>query len=227
VLTDEFVRERNAFIEREPYEVIGEEDLNENLVIVKFVVKEAPPDHLGPIVGDFIQNIRSGFNALAWLLGGSERGTHTEFPIFLSEVDYFATKKNGEPHPKSGLAKMRGFDDRAIDIVTELQPFKNENPERQALWLMHKTAIVDRHESPTLTAGVGKRAEIHFESEAKVEMIEPLLLEKALTVGEHVMAIYKTHVPPGQVVAVNMKANFDFEVTFNLAGPRRGRSFLT
>lgn len=221
-LYEEFFKVRNQFLDLRPYDVRIEPDHDTKLITVSAVVKHDVPENLGPIAGDFLHNIRSGFNVLGWLLAGHEAGKHTEFPIYLNRDDFYKRTKKGSWDRTSGFAKMRGFDPKAIEIVKDMQPFNNEDPEHQGLWLIHKAAIVDRHESTTLVAGVSKRAEIHLQHAAKIELLEKVNLDRALAVGEHVIATYKVEVIPGRTAMVKMRGNFQFEIAFDLGGPARG-----
>jgi hypothetical protein len=69
-------------------------------------------------LGDFVYNLRSGLDQLAWQLclsGGGDPGVDTMFPIH----------ERDEPKSEAKfLKRVKGMPPAAIDIIRELQPYQ-------------------------------------------------------------------------------------------------------
>ena len=76
--------------------------------LIGHVDRDAPPE-LGPVIGDFLFNLRSTLDHLAWELvraNGQTPDKRTEFPIFLARDDFHATIKKDLLHRRSWPTKQ-------------------------------------------------------------------------------------------------------------------------
>jgi hypothetical protein len=78
--------ECSAYLDSNPYEVVGH-DQPEGYTLLSFKVHRYPPLRLSVLLGDFLHNLRSSLDHLAWQLVLANGGTPksgpggTQFPI--------------------------------------------------------------------------------------------------------------------------------------------------
>jgi hypothetical protein len=88
-------------------------------------VASQPPLRCAVLTGEFLFNLRSCLDNLAWALaatvGDPPRGT--EFPIFSSQQAWEVRRADGE---MVGPYKVRGLPAGAKTVIEELQPFKRK-----------------------------------------------------------------------------------------------------
>ncbi len=94
-------------------------------------------------LGDFVYNLRSGLDQLAWQLclsGGGDPGVDTMFPIH----------ERDEPKSEAKfLKRVKGMAPAAIDIIRELQPYQRGADFRQhPLWQLNELGNLDKHKMP-------------------------------------------------------------------------------
>jgi hypothetical protein len=125
---------------------------------------EKPPRYpIGVLIGDFLHNLRSSLDLLAYSLASAytsplpgDLAETSEFPIFGDEDrsgtlgvghgHFHKVRKNGHPAPGSGLSKIRGWHPNAQAIIEGLQPYKRGNAYRSdPLWVLHDLARINRH----------------------------------------------------------------------------------
>lgn len=128
------------------------------------VTAEQPPnDNLSVLIGDFLHNLRSCLDNLAYTLAASHTSPlpddlahSSEFPIFGDEdragntgvgsAMFHQLRKNGDPAPGSGLHKIRGWHPDAQTAVEGLQPYHRGNAYGEdLLWLLHDLDRIDKH----------------------------------------------------------------------------------
>ncbi len=143
---------------RDPYGVVCETNANQTKHVWKAHVSSQPPSAWGPLIGDFLFNLRSCLDNLAWALAETV-GTppdHTQFPIFFARDDW-------EPR---GPHQMEGLPDAKQTIIESLQPFNRqfwpglipasgpfparieampETADFNPLWHLHSLNNVDKH----------------------------------------------------------------------------------
>jgi hypothetical protein len=124
------------FFETNPYELFIENNSETGQREHKVRRVDAPPDSLALIAGDVIHNFRSALDHLIWQLvianGKKPDDLRTEFPVW--------GKKAGFEKGRPGRAK--GISEQALDVLYGLKPYKGGN---DALWLLHRLDIVDKH----------------------------------------------------------------------------------
>ena len=94
-------------------------------------------------LGDFVYNLRSGLDQLAWQLclsGGGDPRVDTMFPIH----------ERDEPKSEAKfLKRLKGMPPAAIDIIRELQPYQRGADFRQhPLWQLNELGNLDKHKMP-------------------------------------------------------------------------------
>lgn len=93
-------------------------------------------------LGDFVYNLRSGLDQLAWqlcLAGGGDPGRETMFPIYA---------KDDPTSESSFLKRVKGMTAAAITILRELQPYNGANFRRHPLWQLNELGNLDKHRMP-------------------------------------------------------------------------------
>ena len=87
----------------------------------RFWLRERPPDELGLVLGDFIQNVRAALDQSIFALG-VEQSERSEFPIHSDERQYIGTD---DTHPVSRrdltLAKLP---DEYRTVIDAAQPYR-------------------------------------------------------------------------------------------------------
>ena len=126
----------NGFFETNPY-AVRVKDNPETGKREHIVVKaDDLPASLSVLSGDAVHNLRSALDHIIWQLvianGGEPEDLRTAFPVWRSEADFEA----GRPGDAKGISEA------ALDVLYGLKPYKGGN---DALWLLHKLDIVDKH----------------------------------------------------------------------------------
>ncbi len=99
-----------------------------------------PPTQSGVIVGDFLHNLRSALDSLAWNLS-TRQSTSTYFPIYLAK-------------PKDFHETMGEFISDAQNAIEALQPYNDTDPLGNPLWLLHDMSIADKHRGVLATRSI-------------------------------------------------------------------------
>lgn len=102
-----------------------------------------PDPRMHTLIGEFLHNLRSALDHLAWRLvekGGGVPNEHTSFPIL--KVAPTANKKGITPPP----TVIGGVSQKAMAVIECAQPYKwgarfAEHP----LWLLHELWNIDKH----------------------------------------------------------------------------------
>ncbi len=120
----------------------GRDDIKNGRFIVRVEYAMLEGDILLSL-GDFVYNLRSGLDQLAWQLclsGGGDPGRDTMFPIYEKE-----DAKSEELFQK----RVKGMPPDAIAIIRELQPYKRSASYRQhPLWQLNELGNIDKHRLP-------------------------------------------------------------------------------
>jgi hypothetical protein len=125
--------------------------------------EKPPPYPIGVLIGDFLHNLRSSLDLLAYSLAcaytsplPSDFAETSEFPIVGDEDragtlgvghgHFHNSRRNGDPAPRSGLSKIRGWHPDAQAIVEGMQPYKRGNAYKSdPLWVLHDLDRVNKH----------------------------------------------------------------------------------
>lgn len=103
-------------------------------------------------LGDFVYNLRSGLDHLAWQLclsGGGNPGRDTMFPIYES---------SGAKNEAMFLKRVKGMPPEAVLIIRELQPYaRGADYKKHALWQLNELGNIDKHRLP-----VGRSTDTSF-----------------------------------------------------------------
>lgn len=125
------------FLERKPYELLNQDDTNQDELKFMIRIRESPPTELVGFAEAFIQDIRSSLDFLAWelsLLTTKDPPENTQFPIYM-EPDKF--KKNG-------ASKIKAVPESARSIIEELQPY-NQGLTTDPLWYVFILSDFQKH----------------------------------------------------------------------------------
>jgi hypothetical protein len=127
--------------------------------IVFLATAEDPPeDPLSLLIGEFLHNMRSALDNLAFALACSftaplpnDVAKASEFPIFgdkdgQGHAIFSETTSKGDPTRRSGLHKIQGWDPRAQTEVERLQPYhRGPSYEDDPLWILHELDRINKH----------------------------------------------------------------------------------
>ena len=157
-----------VYLQREPYVVSTNPDLDTSSYVIRVNVTEQPPPIIPLVFGDCLQQLRSALDYLAWQLvvanGGIPSGTPnagrppTQFPILYREN-------------KFGIDVAGGVSPEAIAIIEGLQPYhrpaKDGRPVVQdPLYILNDLARRDRHRMVHVVAFGGRAGDsLHFPAE--------------------------------------------------------------
>jgi hypothetical protein len=104
-------------------------------------------------LGDFVYNLRSGLDQLAWQLclsGGGTPGRDTMFPIHEDEA-----KSEG-----TFLKRVCGMHSDAVAILREVQPYKRPDFKKHPLWQLNTLSNIEKHRLP-----IGRSTDTSFNIE--------------------------------------------------------------
>ena len=129
------------------------EDLKNGRLIVRVEFAKLEGDiHLS--LGDFVYNLRSGLDQLAWQLclsGGGNPDRDTLFPIYASEAKSEAMF----------LKRVKDMPPDVVMIIRELQPYKRgADYKNHPLWQLNELGNIDKHRLP-----VGRSSDTSFHIE--------------------------------------------------------------
>lgn len=149
----------------DPYGVVCETNAKQTEHVWKARVSSQPPSGWGPLIGDFLFNLRSCLDNLAWALAETV-GTppsDTQFPIFFTRGDWEKIRRDGS---MQGPRQMEGLRKAKQAIIESLQPFNRqlwpglipawgpfpariepmpETADFNPLWHLHSLNNVDKH----------------------------------------------------------------------------------
>jgi hypothetical protein len=122
-----------------PYLVTRERDAENLRYLWRFHLTVPVPEILPVLLGDFLFNLHSALDHLAWQLSLLTRPKPyplTQFPIF-SERERIDEAKSKVPH----------VSDEAWDIIESLQPYHAGDKEAFAtpLWMLYELHRIDKH----------------------------------------------------------------------------------
>jgi hypothetical protein len=135
----ENLREKLAVFCKNPCDFLGEDDLENQLHIVRMKVKDIP-DEIPLILGDLLSCLRSALDQTVWCLAKINATPgypeHTQFPI-LEQRDVARFDR-----------QTRGVPTEAVRIIESLQPYNapTEAAVREhLLWRLNKLCNIDKH----------------------------------------------------------------------------------
>jgi hypothetical protein len=163
VRVEELTRAVNAFLDRDPYELVHRDDARTGERTISVSVREDPPSAaLAMIVGEIVYNLRSALDYVARqlvLANGQSPTTRTEFPIFGNQQQYAADAPR----------KTRGMSPQAIAVIDGLQPFAWPTPlQRHPLWILHELHNADEHHELSVVGSALQSQEMTITSNIQV-----------------------------------------------------------
>jgi hypothetical protein len=176
---DELQWELNRWIDSQPYTITDEDDLQKLVHICR--IKQTPaPEQMGGLLGDFISNLRSALDNLAWVLAHLSPKTFTK----REETDIaFPVASSDDGRYRQRLGRFPSAVARDID---RLQPYRRGNTYRDdPLWQLNELWNTDKHRivpinGHLMTPGFPMRNWQHFaavnEFDYGLEVIFPLAI---------------------------------------------------
>lgn len=130
--------EIKSFLDRDPYVIVTEEDLQARLMLYRSRIRAGPPLRFGAIAGDALHNLRSALDILwrrTWYPdGGGDTDKRNEFPIFDS-ADALKAR-----YPRHRVVESRKKS--AVKLLYTIEPYRGGN---ELLWMLHETNNADKH----------------------------------------------------------------------------------
>lgn len=127
------------FFDTEPYEIVGEFDTKTSEYLFRVKVLKEPPPRLGVILGDYVHNLRSALDQLAWqlvLLGGGSPDRDTSFPIVRNSSHFEHTAKRS----------LGGLIPEHVAQIEALQPYHaGDRAPSHLLTLLRELSNTDKH----------------------------------------------------------------------------------
>jgi hypothetical protein len=129
-----------------PYRILTHDDPNTRDRIYGIeIIKPPPTVEWGVLIGEFIHNLRSSLDHLAYALclahtPGKTPPPATEFPIFWDENRFDDVKSGG------GRYKIRGMSWAMQCAIRDLQPCQRGGAAKsQSLWILQEMSNIDKH----------------------------------------------------------------------------------
>lgn len=133
--------EIGVYLANEPYAAVREYDPQHGERLAGIRVTQPPPAHLALVIGDYLHNLRSALDHLAWQLviaSGNTPTPRTEFPIYKDASVY--QQRVGRVVIQPGVTAPIGAD------VESLQPYhRGDDALNHPLWVLHDLSNIDKH----------------------------------------------------------------------------------
>ena len=197
-------------VDPKSYATVHEFDAKAKQYIWK--LRDDPPElsRLSLLIGDGVHNLRAALDHMIWQLvitNGQSPTKRNEFPIFDSETGYM----------KGNRPKLNGISENAKCLIQGLKPYKGGD---DALWLIHKIDIIDKHRYLNVLifnyTNIGIQGPLTFQAGSQVEIGFPALTSGVLKKGTIVATMTGNN---GEVRGLNnVEPYFNLKVTFNEPG---------
>lgn len=218
------------FIASDPYGVVRKVDGEMPNYVLTLVMSEekAVPRRVSLLLAEIFGHLRSSLDHLACTLarvhtGSDDEPSGTQFPIFKDRDYFFAVDKTGNPKRGSGRFQMRGLSKDAQAVVERLQPYhRGADATDDPLWLIHDSAVVDKHRKPHLTGAILEGTSMGIQNMWGVDLsYDSLGRIGAFNRGTEVARIAFTVTDPTNYT-VDMHTDIAYGVAFAPKGPGRG-----
>lgn len=134
----------DAFLARDPYPHVVEDDAERGVRWVKMEVRELVPAELGLIAGDAIHNLRSALDIMlcdiAAMHGDASRSIRFPFRQDADELETLTDKM------------VKRLPIEIIALISKLKLYKAENGGNKLLRALHDLDIIDKHKLIVTTA---------------------------------------------------------------------------
>jgi hypothetical protein len=139
-----FENEVRQWMDEGPYQIVSEPQPEQRQKVFRVEILSSPPPELGLLIGDYLHNLRSALDNLAYDLARAHRGgplsrsvaKDSQFPIF-KDRDQFMSR---------GMNQIRGVAPEAQKIIEELQPYQRGNEfAYDRLWWLRELSNNDKH----------------------------------------------------------------------------------
>jgi hypothetical protein len=141
--------EETRFLKQNPLQTIGGFDPQTGLHVERLKPLPPLPPIFAVIVGDYIHDLRSALDHLAWRLvatfGKRKPGRHTAFPIYTDEDDFVCEIER--PALKERRSPLLGLNPSSQPwaLIEGRQPYRQPDPPNHPLELIRTFNNVDKH----------------------------------------------------------------------------------
>jgi hypothetical protein len=172
---DELQPKIQAYIERDPYVVSNDPEMENEWMVVRFgEVREHPDTRWGIRVGELLHDLRSALDNLVWQLvqlNGKQPGDHNQFPIYTKAPD------KARHRALRGVRGATRIDDMLLGVrpadaavIKELQPYLGLHIHRGHKVALASVALfnnIDKHKFVHPAVGISGEGD-----DAEVERVQ-------------------------------------------------------
>jgi hypothetical protein len=144
-----------SFFDREPkpYRLVTDVDVETSRYLGRMQISRQPPLDWSVVIGDYVQNLRSALDHLAWqlVIANNETPNGNAFPLF----DQCPPEDSSHPQRITWERCIKGIHPDAIRFIEFCQPYKAlDGPGRHSLAGLRKLSNEDKHRTliPVLAA---------------------------------------------------------------------------
>jgi hypothetical protein len=157
------------FLERNPYRMLREMDVEPRYYIWRAKIVEPPPlERWSSLTGECVHALRSALDHTAHELVQINKpgSAYSEFPIYKDRDGPKGWTSNGE-------RKLPGVDPKVIAQVKWLQPYRRDG-DLDPLWVINDLDIIDKHRRLNLVSPMLRHARYTADNPGDIEDIESL-----------------------------------------------------
>ena len=196
-------------------------------------ILHSPPVCWSPVIGEFLYNVHSALDHLAWELAcrhsaPSEPAGTVTYPIFKNKTRFWRKNKTGDYHRQSGAHRLERVPDDAREYIEETQPYtQGDASPWHPLWLLHELSNEDKHKTLHVVVSALASNRLSIDGLVGVEVGPAAVARGPLGDGAVVLRI-AVRVVDGFVgeAQLQLHPEFALDVAFSEQGPAPGAPVL-
>jgi hypothetical protein len=196
-----------AFIERNPYRIVRDQDAEAGRYVYRVHIVEDVPACLSATIGDIVHNLRSALDQLVCQLVLANRRqvrTRTGFPVG-SSVKEFETDAAG---------KIQGVSAVGERFIHRLKPYKGG---REPFWVIHELNRLDKHKAIVPVGSAYKHVWLNLRLPVEWQTEQISVFSFAINPGDREYPLKdgtELFICPTNFFETHNEPNFTFEVAF-------------
>lgn len=128
-----------------PYRITEQIDAHANRTEIVVVADRQPPERLSLMLGDAVQNFRSGLDYIVGDLARRNSGGHL-MPRVESDLQFPITTSRSKFKGAVRQARLGLVAGRPAAHIQRMQPYRRgQDPLKHPLWLLHQLSNIDKH----------------------------------------------------------------------------------
>jgi hypothetical protein len=205
------------FYKSETHRIVDEFDEDSGWYRFTLAVDVQPPLRWSVLLGDWLHNLRSALDHLAWELvkhNGGSPGVWTGFPICLTSHAFLDAK--------GGQRQLAGMSREARALVERVQPFQGKVPDYHPLRVLQQLSNSDKHRTVAPVLAIVRPADAHDEAFTVESNLPPIdqrlinIIGQPLNDGAPLLALRfksKPTIKLRAVIPVQIAFGEDHEIT--------------